>query len=125
MVMLIFSIGFLMRKTLAIYALAGVNYTFLYSAVNLRDNFTIPRENASIYGLGPNIGGGLEMRMASNWDFNVSVKYAFPGLEYKVPGTISIWDETKPQFLSSTLTALVIQVQAVYYFKSRGKGWRR
>lgn len=113
------------EKTLSVIALAGVNATYLYSAVEARISVLVPKENDAIFGFGPNIGAGLEMRMASSWDFNVTGKYAFPGLELNAPGTISIWDESKPKLLSSPLTALVIQVQAVYYFKGRGKGWRR
>lgn len=120
-----FQYRFYNEGTLAIYALTGANYTYLYSAIEMRIPATNPPVNASLYGLGPNIGAGLEMRMSSFVDFNVSAKYTFPGLKVKVPGTISIWNEENPRLLSSPLTALVIQVQAVYYFKGRGKGWRR
>lgn len=113
------------EKTLTVVGMAGVNYSHLISTVTMLISLPDPPLGDAIFGVGPNIGAGLEMRMSDNWDFNVSAKYAFPGLIVRAPGTISIFDENKPKLLSSPLTALVIQVHAVYYFKGRGKGYRR
>lgn len=113
------------EKTLSLIAFAGVNYTQFISTVNLLISMTDPPQDKSDFAIGPNIGAGLEMRMSDYWDFNVSAKYAFPGLIWKAPETESIFDENKPKLLSSPYTALVIQVHAVYYFKGRGKGYRR
>lgn len=121
-----FQYSFFTEGTISVMAFTGVNYTHLYSAIELRiSGATNVPENDALSGFGPNLGAGLEMRMASSWDFNVSAKYAWPGLQINAPNTVSIWDENKPRLLSSPLTALVIQAQAVYYFKGRGKGWRR
>ncbi len=113
------------EKTLTIVGLAGVNYSHLISTVTMLVSLPDPPQGDATFGVGPNIGAGLEMRMASQWDFNVTAKYAFPGLIVNAPGTESIFDENKPKLLSSPLTALVIQVHAVYYFKGRNKGFRR
>lgn len=125
-----FQYRFFNERTLAAYAFAGVNYTHLYSSIEMRISIPIPLENDALFGFGPNIGAGLEMRMASSWDFNLSAKYAFPRLRIKDPDSISALElsnnpDATPKLLWSPLTALVIQVQAVYYFKDRGKGWRR
>ncbi len=115
------------EKTLTVVGLAGVNYTHLISKIELMiPDMVDPPVDDAAYGIGPNIGAGLEMRMSSFWDFNVSAKYAFPGIVFNDPATIPIEDPTaKPKFISSPLSALVIEVQAVYYFSSRGKGYRR
>lgn len=113
-------------KTLTVIGLAGVNYTQLISKIVLNISMTDPPLDDAKFGIGPNIGAGLEMRMSSFWDFNVNAKYAFPGIVFNDPATIPIEDPTaKPKFISSPLSALVIEVQAVYYFRGRGKGYRR
>ncbi len=126
-----FQYRFFNEKTLAVYAFTGLNYTHLYSAIEMRiGGMTDPPVNDALFGFGPNIGAGLEMRMASSWDFIVTAKYAFPDLRIKDPASISLLElsnnpDATPKLLWSPLTALVIQVQAVYYLKDRGKGWRR
>ena len=81
----------------------GGNFTYLTSAyeqlVAIGDQ-TITDD--SDYAIGGNLGAGLELRMASKWDFNVSGKYIF---------------SKYPQF--------VISVEAVYYFKGRRRAYRR
>lgn len=113
------------EKTLSVVAMAGVNYSQFFSTVDLFISMTDPPTGDSDFGIGPNIGAGLEMRMGDLWDFNVGAKYAFPGLIVHAPGTVSIFNENKTKLLSSPYTALVIHVQAVYYFKTRRKGYRR
>ncbi len=114
------------EKTLTVVGFAGVNYTYLnYNVELLIASMVDPPVSGATFGFGPNLGAGLEMKMTSFWDFHVNAKYAWPGLVLNAPESESIWDETKPKFLSSPLTALVIEVQAVYYFHGRGKGYRR
>lgn len=116
------------ENTLTVVGMAGLNYSHIITDVIVSEQITgatnLPQDSAT-FGIGPNIGAGLEMRMGSQWDFNVSAKYAFPGLIANAPGTQSVFNEDKPKLLSSPLTALVIQVHAVYYFKGRNKGFRR
>ena len=52
--------------------------------------------NSSDYAFGGNLGAGLELRMASKWDMNVSAKYVL-----------------------SKYSQFIISVEGVYYFKSR------
>jgi len=80
-----FQYRFFTEGTMSVMALAGVNYTHLYSAIEMRDSYTILQVNDALFGFGPNIGAGLEMRMASSWDMNVTGNYAFPGLELTAP----------------------------------------
>lgn len=120
-----FQYRFFKEKTLSVVGTAGVNYTHLISTVTMLISLPDPPQGDATFAFGPSIGGGLEMRMASHWDFNVGAKYIFPGLVYKAPGTVSIFDENQPKLLSSPLTALVIEVTAVYYFWDRGRGYRR
>ena len=81
----------------------GGNFTYLtsfYEPLVITGNETITDETD--YSIGANLGGGLELRMAPKWDFLVSGKYIFSKF---------------PQF--------VISVQAVYYFKSRRRAYKR
>ena len=120
-----FQYKFFQEKTLSVVAFSGVNYThIIVTSTTVADGIVAP-EGGQTHGFGPNLGVGLEMRMSDHWDFNVNAKYAFPGLQYKVSGTQSFFNELKPALLSSPLTALVIQAQAVYYFTGRSKGFRR
>lgn len=81
----------------------GVNFTYLTSSfVALVEipNQTI--SDQSDYAFGGTLGAGLELRMAPNWDFNVS-----------------------GQYLLSKYSQFIISVQGVYYFKSRRRAYRR
>ncbi len=81
----------------------GGNFTYLtslYEPLVITGNETITDQ--SDYAIGANLGAGLELRMAPKWDFNVSGKYLF-----------------------SKYSQFIISVQAVYYFKSRRRAYRR
>ena len=81
----------------------GGNFTYLtsdFEPLYPTGNETITDDDD--YAVGGNVGAGLEMRMAPKWDFNVSGKYLF---------------SKYPQF--------IISVQAVYYFKTRRRAYRR
>ena len=54
------------------------------------------------FAIGGNAGAGLELRMGSHWDMNISIKY-----------TISKYSQ------------FIISAEGVYYFKSRRKAYRR
>ena len=81
----------------------GGNFTYLtsfYEPLVITGNETIT--DKSEYSLGGNLGAGLELRMAPQWDFLVSGKYLF-----------------------SKYSQFIISVQAVYYFKSRRRAYKR
>jgi len=114
------------ERTLTVIGFAGVNYTHIISKIELLISMLDPPTEDATFGIGPNIGAGLEMRMSSFWDFNVNAKYAFPGIAFNDPASVPLTDPiTKPKFIYSPLSALVIEVQAVYYFSGRGKGYGR
>jgi len=87
-------------RTLQMVVFAGANFTYLNSIVEQTDpKYPIPDHapgNLSEYAIGGNIGGGLELRLASQWDMNVSVKY-----------------------IVSKYSQFLISVEGVYYFKAR------
>ena len=93
-------------KTLKIVVFGGGNVTYLNSVVGQTDpKYPIPEHapgNESDYAIGGNLGAGLELRMASKWDMNVSAKY-----------------------IISKYSQFIISVEGVYYFKSRRKAYRR
>lgn len=87
-------------RTLQMVVFGGGNYTYVNSVVAQTDpKYPIPEyapgdENGGAFG--GNIGGGLELRMGSQWDMNVSGKYIF-----------------------SQYSQFIISIEGVYYFKSR------
>jgi hypothetical protein len=89
-------------RTLQMVVFAGVNFTHINSVVEQADPlYPIPEYapiDTSGYGIGGNIGGALELRMADQWDMNVSVKY-----------------------IVSKYSQFIISVEGVYYFKARRK----
>lgn len=93
------------EQTLKIVVFGGGNVTYLNSVVAQTDpKYPIPEYapgNSSDYAFGGNLGGGLELRMASKWDMNVSAKYVL-----------------------SKYSQFVISVEGVYYFKSRRRSRR-
>ncbi len=95
--------AFFEEGTVRAVAFGGGNFTYLMSYFEplvITGNETITDQTG--YGIGANLGAGLELRMAPKWDFNVSGKYLFSKYE---------------QF--------IISVQAVYYFHSRRRAfWR-
>lgn len=81
----------------------GGNFMYLTSTfepVIVTGNETL--EDAQDHAFGGNLGAGLELRMAPQWDFNVSGKYLF-----------------------SRYSQFIISVDAAYYFKRRRRGYRR
>jgi len=97
-------------KTLRIIGFAGGNFMYLSSffkpiVVTGYETITDTQDMAA----GGNIGAGLEMRMSSFFDFNLTGKYTIS----KSLGTPDLYKQA------------VISVQAVYYFHPRGRGPRR
>ena len=95
--------AFFYEGTVRAIVFGGGNFTYLTSAYEQLvaiGNQTITDDTD--YAIGGNLGAGLELRMRPKWDFNVSGKYIF---------------SKYPQF--------IISVQAVYYFKSRKRAYRR
>ncbi len=95
--------AFFQDGTVRAVVFGGGNFTYLasfYEPIVVTGNESIT--DLSDYAIGANAGAGLELRMAPKWDFNVSGKYLF---------------SKYPQF--------IISVQAVYYFKSRRRAYRR
>lgn len=89
-------------KTLKIIVFAGGNATYITSAIAQTDpKYPIPEhapDDKTDVAFGGNIGAGLELRMASKWDMNVSAKY-----------------------ILSNYSQFIISVEGVYYFKKRRK----
>ncbi|MEA3463210.1 MAG: hypothetical protein U9R49_15100 [Bacteroidota bacterium] len=84
-------------------AFAGGDVTYLnsdYEPLIVTGNETIT--DTADFAIGGNVGAALELRMAPKWDFNISGKYIF-----------------------SQYSQFIISVQAVYYFKSRRRSYRR
>ncbi len=104
------------EKSVRLAAVAGVNYRHIISKNKML--ITLPDEpvDSTLSGFGPTIGAALEMRMNGSWDFIVSARYSFTGLR---PGDTSSGE----WLLVAPLASPVIQVQAVYYFFSRGRGY--
>lgn len=111
---------FFQEKTLKVVGLAGLNYTHIISKNELL--ISVPPSSApvdsTIFGIGPTIGAGLEMRMSPFVDFILSGRYSFTGLRSGDPA----YNEG---VLVAPLSAPVIQLHAVYYFTSRGRGYSR
>ena len=91
---------FFRDRTLKMVAFAGANVSYLMSEVTQNDpKYPIPErapDNQTEVVFGGNIGAGLELRMASQWDMNVSAKY-----------------------IVSKYSQFIISVEGVYFFKSR------
>jgi len=104
------------EKSVRLAAVAGVNYRHIVSKNTMLVALTEEPPDSTLSGFGPTIGAALEMRMNGNWDFIVSARYSFTGLR---PGDTSDGE----WFLVAPLASPVIQVQAVYYFFSRGRGY--
>ena len=86
-----------------IIGFGGGNFTYLRSDFEI----VVPSGNDTIsnrrdQAFGANLGAGLELWMSPKWDFNVNGKYII---------------SKYPQW--------VISVQAVYYFKTRRRAYRR
>jgi len=95
--------AFFEEGTVRSVALAGGNFTYLLSyfePIIVTGNEAL--SDAQDYAIGGYLGAGLELRMAPQFDFNISGKYLFS--EYK-------------QF--------IITVEAVYYFKRRRGAYTR
>ena len=92
--------------TLKVVVFAGGNLSYLVSVVEPTDpKYPIPEYapgDASELAIGANLGAGLELRMGSQWDMNVSAKY-----------------------ILARYSQFLISVEGVYYFKSRRKAYRR
>jgi hypothetical protein len=104
-------------KTLKLMTFAGVNYTWIFTRnkqnPDFQFNLGIPADD-EIKGFGPSVGASLEMRMSPFIDFILSGKYTYSFLKAANPATTF-----------DPASVPVIQVQAVYYFHSRGKGYYR
>ncbi|MCK4749228.1 MAG: hypothetical protein KAT15_19380 [Bacteroidales bacterium] len=95
--------AFFEEGTVRAVAMGGANFTYLISKfepIVVTGNEIL--SDAQDYAIGGNVGAGLELRMASQWDFNVSGKYLF-----------------------SNYKQFIITVEAVYYFKKRRRAYRR
>jgi len=100
---------FFYEGTLKMVAFAGINYTHVISKVRERDPkypLDVYAPNApgdeSDFGIGGNVGAGLEMRMGPKFDMNLQGKY-----------------------ILSKYRQFVISIEGVYYFKSRRRVMRR
>ena len=98
-----------MEKTVKVVVFGGINFSHLTSKVSETDpkyplEIYAPNapDNETDIGIGGNLGAGLELRMGSHWDMNVSAKY-----------------------IVSKYSQFIISVEGVYYFKSRRKAYRR
>lgn len=106
------------EKTLKLVAMTGVNYTYIISKSEQLYPMSWDPVDSTTYGLGPSLGLALEMRMGAFVDFIVSGKYSFTGLQLGDPAL-------EEKFLIAPLSTPVIQVQFVYYFYSRGRGYSK
>lgn len=111
---------FFQEKTLKLAAIAGLNYTYISTSNELL--ISVPANqspvDSTLTGFGPNLGVALEMRMGPFWDFILSGRYKFTGLRAGDPAF-------NEPFLVADIGAPVIQVHAVYYFTSRGRGYTK
>ncbi|MEX0981864.1 MAG: hypothetical protein WD577_05220 [Bacteroidales bacterium] len=106
------------EKTMKLVALGGINYTHIISRIEEVITFPEIPADSSVTGLGPSMGAAMEMRMSPHWDFIVSGRYNFAGLR--------LGDATAGEkFMTAPLSAPILQVHAVYYFTSRGRGYSR
>ena len=95
--------AFFHEGTVRAIVFGGGNFTYLTS--DFEQLVAIGNQNITDetdYAVGGNLGAGLELHMRPKWDFNVSGKYVF-----------------------SKYSQFIISVQAVYYFKSRRRAYRR
>lgn len=95
--------AFFEEGTARAVVMGGGNFTYLtsfYDSDHLSEAETLT--DAQDHALGGNLGAGLELRMAPQWDFNVGGKYLF-----------------------SKYNQFIISVDAVYYFKKRRRAYRR
>lgn len=104
------------EKSLKLIGVGGVNYTHIISRNKIEYSVPDIPVDSTLSGFGPTVGLSLEMRMSSNWDFIVSGRYSFTGLRAGDP-TLG------EKFLVAPMSTPVIQVHAVYYFRSRGRGY--
>ena len=92
--------------TLKIVVFGGANVTYLNSVIAQADEkYPIPDyapDDQDDLVFGANIGAGLELRMGTKWDMNVSGKY-----------------------ILSKFSQFIISIEGVYYFKSRRRAYRR
>jgi len=94
---------FFRERTVKVTGFGGANFTYLKSTYEpLYANPYITLSDADDWAIGGNIGAGLELRMTDHWDFNVSGKYKI-----------------------SKYAQFVISVNAAYYFRGRGRSYRR
>jgi hypothetical protein len=110
---------FFHEKTIKLAATAGINYTHIIQKNDLViASMPDPPTDSTAAGIGPSLGAAMEMRMGPHWDFIVSGRYSFAGLR--------AGDASKGEgILTAPLSAPIIQVHAVYYFRSRGRGYSR
>ncbi len=110
---------FFHEKTIQLAAIAGINYTHIISRHDLAIvSMPDPPVDSTAAGFGPSVGAAMEMRMGPHWDFIVSGRYSFAGLRAGDPAM-------GEGILTAPLSAPIIQVHAVYYFRSRGRGYSR
>ena len=92
--------------SIKIVVFAGGNFIYATSKQSQNDPKYPISPNAlndsADFAIGGNAGAGLELRMGSQWDMNVNVKY-----------------------IVSKYSQFIISAEAVYYFKSRRKAYRR
>jgi len=111
---------FFHEKTMKLVALGGINYTHIISRIEPLTDPPLPivPADSAISGFGPSIGAAMEMRMSPHWDFIVSGRYSFAGLRLGD-------DAADENFLTAPLSSPILQVHAVFYFTSRGRGYSR
>ena len=98
-----FQYTFFQEGNVKALAFAGGDLMYLtsdFEPIVVTGNETI--SDTADFAVGGNLGMALELRMAPKWDFNISGKYIF-----------------------SEYSQFIISVQAVYYFKSRRRSYRR
>jgi len=106
------------EKTLKVVAIAGLNYSYLYSTNDNPDNLPISGlVDSTAMAFGPSLGAGLEMRVRPHWDFIVSAKYTAAGINPADLSSVSLF--------KGTLSDFIISVHGVFYFYARGKDYRR
>ena len=105
------------ENTLSLVAMAGINYTHIYSK-NYIYKFIPNQEitDSTWAGLGPSVGAALEMRMSSHIDLILAGRYSFAGIQAGDPAL-------EQGLLIAPLSSPIIQFSAVYYFRSRSKGY--
>ena len=94
------------ERTLKAIVFLGGNLSYLSSVLAQVDpQYPVPDyapPSTSEYSPGANIGAGLELRMAAQFDMNVSAKY-----------------------IISKHSQAIISVEGVYFFKKRRRSYRR